>query len=1141
MTREPLPAVAWKIHPGIGFARVGNAPSDYVLGPEALEPRDPSAFGRKDSGDPAALLLPAIRRQAARFRVYAYDAEGHCLGEVTAASVKAIEWSVGLANRKASGRRIGRGIGDDAGRQRIRLRNKDIPDPERWRLEITPRPRQVAGINQRAVFDDGRFMEIPVCLGEIRTDGEGRLLVLGGSGRAGTWDAARRIRSFTDNDGWYDDVADGPVRATLTLPDGRVVAASPAWVVVTPPDFAPGIQGPATQFDVWTDYAIRRGWRARPARPSFREDILPILRRIAAMQWMDARALQSFGGLEIEARLAGLALNSAASQDARGGVFAEIAAHCRLLGLDRDDDAPAMPGDRWLKLTRTQFELLRLWADGAFDADWPRPAIAAGAAPSPERLDRAALEACAGGVLLADGVPVGERDFLLPGDGLRFDPDKVSAGSITQGMACPWQADFIAASAPWSPSACPGEVMTAATHAALCGIDEEIAALAADGSAEEQRDALQMRRAALWKTRHPWWRGLAAGFPAREEGLVKEWQHLGFVAPRRPGAGGTACWVETERSPHIATMGEYFYRLVNFEENLDFAPKALELAQQMLGDAKFSADEKYAPFDYTPEAFDAHMDRMYAELVQSDMYKPLSWESGEISWNAIVDYDEDDEPVWKTRRFHVGRLSDKAVRERFRQFAPQNMTDGAWLQNVISAAPMDGIQSRLASIWIDEAGSGRADQNHSNVYAALMHSLNIYLPPVTSREFIEQDFVRSAFEGPVFQFCVGRFPRRFLPELLGMTLYMEWEATPTSVPIANMMAGRRIDPQYYRMHAAVDNISVGHGALAKEAIKLYLHARHQEGGDAAVQEHWKRIWRGYVAWATLGNGADEILERILIVDKKQIHLGSSLLQASDILPPLIAAVKAADDPVSRYLGTQLDPSTRLSLAEWSIGEAPPERLLEGLRRDLNRCLRAGIYDQERFTGVPQSGDTARLLKLQPTHGVDLIDLGRCLLEDAYPAGIRRRTGFPDIQRHYAARMAEVIRSKLPVALQSHRRVGWLAEAFKGGPETVMRRLLERGFIDIDHPGRSRLFGKTEFDGPMYKVFTEEERAAMIDWIESLRAGTAGAVRPEPVLVADAAGMPQTAAAGGTSPAQPVREVEWSFGEKRSRIGMGSVH
>ena len=160
--------------------------------------------------------------------------------------------------------------------------------------------------------------------------------------------------------------------------------------------------------------------------------------------------------------------------------------------------------------------------------------------------------------------------------------------------------------------------------------------------------------------------------------------------------------METERNPYLGSMGEYFHWLVNIEMHRDFTPKALELALGMLEDAKFSAAHHYAPFRYAPDTFDERLDKIYADFVDKVMYNPVPWESGEISWEAIVDYDQDGDPVWNERRFHVGRFSDHALKERFRQFGPLNLTDGAWLQNILSALPAEGVRTRLFSIWLDE-------------------------------------------------------------------------------------------------------------------------------------------------------------------------------------------------------------------------------------------------------------------------------------------------------------------------------------------------------------------------------------------------------------------------------------------------------
>ena len=84
-----------------------------------------------------------------------------------------------------------------------------------------------------------------------------------------------------------------------------------------------------------------------------------------------------------------------------------------------------------------------------------------------------------------------------------------------------------------------------------------------------------------------------------------------------------------------------------------------------------------------------------------------------------------------------------------------------------------------------------------------------------------------------------------------MTLLLEWAATPTLQSTVRMLDARSIDSHFYRLHVAIDNITSGHGALAKEAIEIYLADKKEEGGDKAVQEHWERVWRGYATWGTV--------------------------------------------------------------------------------------------------------------------------------------------------------------------------------------------------------------------------------------------------------------------------------------------------
>src|SRR3982074_832484 len=102
---DPNAIAALKVYPPIGVARVGNAQGadEYVIGPEVISgapplpgtmPEQPARFVedfRNSSGE--------IKRQAARFRIYAHMKDGS-VQEVTAASAK-IEWRVTIASLKA--------------------------------------------------------------------------------------------------------------------------------------------------------------------------------------------------------------------------------------------------------------------------------------------------------------------------------------------------------------------------------------------------------------------------------------------------------------------------------------------------------------------------------------------------------------------------------------------------------------------------------------------------------------------------------------------------------------------------------------------------------------------------------------------------------------------------------------------------------------------------------------------------------------------------------------------------------------------------------------------------------------------------------------------------------------------------------
>ena len=136
-------------------------------------------------------------------------------------------------------------------------------------------------------------MDHPVYLGEISTDDAGRLIVLGGHGKSASYDGSRAI-TFANNEGWHDDVSDGPVTAEVRI-GGRPLEVTPAWVVVAPPDYAPQRKSVRTMWDLMRDVAIKAGTLACPPRPSFTDDILPIFHRLAGLQWVNAGFAAGFG------------------------------------------------------------------------------------------------------------------------------------------------------------------------------------------------------------------------------------------------------------------------------------------------------------------------------------------------------------------------------------------------------------------------------------------------------------------------------------------------------------------------------------------------------------------------------------------------------------------------------------------------------------------------------------------------------------------------------------------------------------------------------------------------------------------------------------------------------------------------------
>jgi hypothetical protein len=429
-----------------------------------------------------------IKPQAARFRMYRVEVDANeneaVKEEIVPGGDIAIEWSVSLANRKAAGFRIEDTLARAA---TPGLRNDGL---DRNKLVISANGSVTGSAASGPVLSGTIEFAKPkatgakvtgIVLATLRTDNAGRLLVVGGPGTSGS-PLNASIDVFSDNDGWYDSVSDGPVSANLRI-KGQTQPVVPAWALVTVPRYAPGIEGVVTWYDRAVSMA-RTGSDGRfnsPRTTSFTRDIFPILKRadnLSAVHGVahgngsvrplsDAARIAEFNDpakrAAIQARL------TAIGASAPGPELRPAQSMPRLFsGANPDPDGPTWT---YLALTRYQLAHIENWANGNFDADWtgaPPAPVPFEQIPVPRQawaLCEAALENCVGGSFypgIEGTYDIARIDTYHPDMNLRrefrINPAH-PAGFLTEKMALPWQADFADCSNFWWPSQRPDDVI----------------------------------------------------------------------------------------------------------------------------------------------------------------------------------------------------------------------------------------------------------------------------------------------------------------------------------------------------------------------------------------------------------------------------------------------------------------------------------------------------------------------------------------------------------------------------------------------------------------------------------------------------------------------------------------------------------
>lgn len=491
----------YKIHPAIGVARIGpgNQPYDAPTTEGGL-PNDATEPGQVAFRDDNQQLNP----QAAKFQIYRYDKNNPddpgALVEIGKDGVTDINWSVWLANKKACWFDFQGPIGEVGGYTADHgVRNSSVEGDDRQNL-ILDAGTQVVNTENRGplAFDvSSPYLEdlAPqkiARLGTMVMDESGAMRVIGGPGQSGQskqlfdmitspgHDFPYPTGNFANNTGWFDDIADGPVTATLEVGDQTIEVDVPAWVLTGPPKYAPEMINLITLYDNIYDVAVREQnynpdlFSNEVFNPEYQvnleRDIIPLLSRPDLYQWVASLGPHAINGHKMAAQYA---QESTLPQRAQ---LLEIVRPPKEPNLQTTASGrtamPYLAGNNpleasaphqvFLTLTETQFFYLEQWAKGKVDESAPA------CLPPGLQLDYGVLQNCVGGpfvpgieitwisrnpVIYSEPFRIKHKSGITQGS--LFYPvankaytlkdlfeEGVEPGSLCAFMAQPWQTDF---------------------------------------------------------------------------------------------------------------------------------------------------------------------------------------------------------------------------------------------------------------------------------------------------------------------------------------------------------------------------------------------------------------------------------------------------------------------------------------------------------------------------------------------------------------------------------------------------------------------------------------------------------------------------------------------------------------------------
>jgi len=165
----------------------------------------------------------------------------------------------------------------------------------------------VEPIKLEGIFRGSTGTDHEVILGEVKTDEEGRLVFLAGTGEAKCilpeGDEHPDLLETFDNEDWYDTLCDGNVTVTVSNNEERKVSYQSTLktiVIGGPPKFTSELYCPGSLYDLIEDI-YQRPSRACLGRdydcgPVYYDDhIKPIFEGVSRLSWTNQKANEGHG------------------------------------------------------------------------------------------------------------------------------------------------------------------------------------------------------------------------------------------------------------------------------------------------------------------------------------------------------------------------------------------------------------------------------------------------------------------------------------------------------------------------------------------------------------------------------------------------------------------------------------------------------------------------------------------------------------------------------------------------------------------------------------------------------------------------------------------------------------------------------